>query len=219
LRRVGSHSMGLIVATGDPPPSEAVEAAARALAVGDIVGIPTDTVYGLAADPFRTGAADRIFKVKGRPRNVELPVLVAGEDQALALCEAVPRAARRLMERFWPGPLTLVLPRRADLQADLGEDDATIGIRCPGHPVPLAVCRAAGPIATTSANRHGGAPFTTAREIVDAFAGDIALVLDGGTCAEAPSSVVDCTGEDVKLLREGRLAWDHILEVAGEARQ
>jgi L-threonylcarbamoyladenylate synthase len=125
--------MPLLPAHGDPPPEAAIDAAARALSLGDIVGLPTDTVYGLAADPFRTGAADRLFRVKGRPRNVELPVLVADEAQALALCEEVPLGARRLMERFWPGPLTLVLPRRADLDADLGEEDAT---QCPAPCAP-----------------------------------------------------------------------------------
>ena len=89
-----------------------------ALGGGDIIALPTDTVYGLAADPFHTGAADRLFTVKGRPRNVELPVLVSDEDQALSLCTAVPDAARRLMSLFWPGPLTIVLPRRPDLAAD-----------------------------------------------------------------------------------------------------
>ncbi len=111
-------------------------------------------MYGLAADPFRTGASDRLFAVKRRPRTVELPVLVADVEQALSLAIAVPAAALRLMERCWPGPLTIVLPRRPDLNADLGTDDATIGIRCPRHPVPLALCRAVGPLATTSANRH-----------------------------------------------------------------
>src|SRR5437764_708720 len=94
---------------GDPPPQEAIAMAVQALRGGDIVGIPTDTVYGLAADPWRSGAADRLFRVKGRPRSVELPVLVSGEGQALELATAVPDGARRLMVRFWPGALTLVL--------------------------------------------------------------------------------------------------------------
>ena len=161
--------MAVVSAHGEPPPEVAVRLAVEALSGGDIVGLPTDTVYGLAADPFHTGAADRLFRVKGRPRTVELPVLVADEAQALALCTAVPRAARRLMERYWPGPLTLVLPRRPDLVADLGEDDATIGIRCPAHPVPLAVCSAVGPIAATSANRHRGPALTTAQEVAESW--------------------------------------------------
>jgi len=185
--------------------------AVDALSGGDIVGMPTDTVYGLAADPFHTGAADRLFRLKGRPRRVELPVLVANEGQALSLCTAVPAGGRLLMERYWPGPLTLVLPRRPDLDADLGEEDATIGLRCPAHPVPLAICAKMGPIATTSANRHGEQPITTAEGVATAFGAEIALVLDGGTCDHLPSTVVDCTGGTPKVLREGRISVAEIL--------
>jgi L-threonylcarbamoyladenylate synthase len=205
--------MAVVSAHGDPPPEAAVRLAIEALSGGDIVALPTDTVYGLAADPFHTGAADRLFRLKGRPRAVELPVLVADEAQALALCTAVPRAARRLMERFWPGPLTLVLPRRPDLVADLGEEDATIGIRCPAHPVPLAVCSQLGPIATTSANRHQAPPLTIAQEIADTFGAEVVLVLDAGPCQGRPSTVVDCTGESPRLLREGQLGAPDILSV------
>ena len=203
--------MPTVGARGDPPPATAVALAGDALSGGDIIGLPTDTVYGLAADPFHTGAADRLFRLKGRSRCVELPVLVAGEEQALSLCTAVPRQGRRLMELYWPGPLTLVLPRRPDLDADLGEEDATIGIRCPAHPVPLAICAQMGPIATTSANRHREPALTTAEGVTKAFGAEIALVLDGGTCDRLPSSVVDCTGGEPKVLREGRISVAEIL--------
>jgi L-threonylcarbamoyladenylate synthase len=196
-----------MAAAGDPPPPIAIDAAVRALAVADIIGIPTDTVYGLAADPFRAGATDRLFTVKRRPRTVEMPVLVVDEDQALSMAVAVPASARRLMARYWPGPLTLVLPRRPDLNADLGEDDATVGVRCPAHPVPLTLCRLVGPLATTSANRHGEAPAGTAAELTASFGPSVELVLDAGPCTGAPSTVVDCTGETPRLLRAGRLAW------------
>jgi L-threonylcarbamoyladenylate synthase len=199
--------MPVVPALGDPPPQAAIDAAVKALAIADIVGVPTDTVYGLAADPFRAGATDRLFVLKRRPRTVELPVLVADEAQALALTVAVPDSARRLMARYWPGPLTLVLPRRPDLNADLGQDDATVGVRCPAHPVPLALCLAVGPLATTSANRHGESPATTAAQVAGAFGSGVELVLDGGPCAGQPSTVVDCTGEQPRLLRQGRLAW------------
>jgi tRNA threonylcarbamoyl adenosine modification protein (Sua5/YciO/YrdC/YwlC family) len=204
----------VLSALGDPPPDEAVEVALRALRGGGIVGVPTDTVYGLAADPFHAGATDRLFALKRRPRQVELPVLVASADQALFLAVAVPDAAHHLMARYWPGPLTLVLPRRPDLNADLGEDDATIGVRCPEHPVPLALCRNTGPIATTSANRHGQPPYSTAGEVDAEFGEGVDVVLDGGTCSGSPSTVVDCTGEEPRLLREGRLPWGDILIAA-----
>jgi tRNA threonylcarbamoyl adenosine modification protein (Sua5/YciO/YrdC/YwlC family) len=203
--------MTTVSARGDPPPATAIAMAVDALSGGDIIGIPTDTVYGLAADPFHTGAADRLFRLKGRPRHVDLPVLVANEEQALSLCTAVPAEARRLMERYWPGPLTLVLPRRPDLDADLGEEDVTIGIRCPAHPVPLAICAEVGPIATTSANRHGEPVITTAEGVAKAFGPEIVLVLDGGNCDQLPSSVVDCTGGAPKVLREGRVSVAEIL--------
>jgi L-threonylcarbamoyladenylate synthase len=200
----------VIAAWGDPPPAEAIDLAVNALAGGDIIALPTDTVYGLAADPFHTGAADRLFAVKGRPRNIELPVLVCDEGQALSLCTAVPEAARRLMSRYWPGPLTLVLPRRPDLAADLGEEDSTIGIRCPAHPVPLAICRQMGPIATTSANRHREPALTTAQEVAESLGAELTLVLDAGPSDAKPSTVVDCTGETPRVLREGQLSWDEI---------
>lgn len=205
--------MNILDVSGDPPPRDAVAAAASALREGDIVGIPTDTVYGLAADPWHSGAADRLFLLKGRPRTVELPVLVASEEQALELTTCVPDSARRLMERFWPGALTIVLPRRPEVAADLGEDDATIGVRCPGHPVPRALCQLAGPVATTSANRHGEPPLTNAQSLASALPG-VALVLDAGPCDGEPSTVIDSTGEIPKLLRAGAIAWDAIVAVA-----
>lgn len=204
-----------VVAMGDEPDPAAVEQVARALASGQIVGLPTDTVYGLAADPFRTGAADRLFSVKRRPRDRDLPVLVADEEQALSLATAVPAVARRLIERFWPGALTVVLPRRPGLAADLGTDEATVGVRCPAHPVPRAVCRAAGPLATTSANVHGQPPLTTAAEVAASFGPAVAVVVDGGPCRGRPSTVVDCTGQEPKLLRDGRIPWADVLAALG----
>lgn len=201
-------------AAGDPPPSAAIAAAVEALRGGDIVGVPTDTVYGLAADPFRTGASDRLFRAKGRPRNVELPVLVASVEQALELAVSVPDSACRLMARYWPGPLTLVLPRRPDLEADLGEDDATVGVRCPDHPVPRALCAAMGPLATTSANRHGEPPVTTAQDLERALGAVVELVLDAGPCRGRPSTVLDVTGEFPRLLRSGALEWEELRAAA-----
>lgn len=190
--------------------SSDIELAAKALVAGQIVGIPTDTVYGLAADVLHTNAADRLFTAKRRPRQLDLPVLVADVEQALSLATAVPDVARRLMDTWWPGALTIVLPRRPDLEVDLGDDEATIGVRCPDHEIPVALCRAVGPLATTSANLHGEDTATTAAEVRAAFGDSVAFVLDGGTCAGSPSTVVDCTGHDVKLLREGRIPWPEL---------
>lgn len=206
--------MTVVPAFDDPPPGDVVAAATRALHAGHIIAVPTDTVYGLAVDPFRTGAADRLFALKRRPREVDLPVLVAGEEQALSLAIGVPEPARRLMARYWPGALTLVLPRNPEVAADLGTDDATIGLRCPAHPLPLALCAAAGPLATTSANLHGEPTLSTAADVAATFGDAVALVLDGGPCAGAPSTVVDCTGDEIKLLREGRIPWSEVLAAA-----
>lgn len=201
----------MVSALGDPPFTEALAEAVTALKAGRVVAIPTDTVYGLAVDPFRTGATDRLFALKRRPREVDLPVLVADREQALSLAFAVPEPALRLMELYWPGALTLVLPRNPEVAADLGTDDATIGLRCPGHPLPLALCAAAGPLATTSANRHREPTLSTAAEVAAAFGDSVKVVIDGGTCAGAPSTVVDCTGEVPKLLRQGRIPWAEII--------
>jgi L-threonylcarbamoyladenylate synthase len=200
----------VLPALGDPPPEEALAEAVRALSAGWPVGIPTDTVYGLAVDPFRPGATDRLFAAKRRPREVNLPVLVTGPEQVLLLATAVPQGAMRLMEQFWPGPVTIVVPSRPDLGADLGEDEATVGVRCPDHVVPRALCEQAGPLATTSANLHGQPTLTTAQEVAAVFGREVPVVLDGGTCNGRPSTVVDCTGQEPKLLREGRVAWDEV---------
>ena len=195
---------------GDAPPPTAVLQAVRALAQGQPIGIPTDTVYGLAVDPFRPGATDRIFAVKRRPRDVSLPLLVTGVEQALEVATGVPDVALELMSRYWPGALTIVIPARPGLGADLGEDEATVGVRSPDHPVPLALCAAAGPLATTSANRHGDPPFVSAEAVAACFGEAVPVVLDGGICDASPSTVVDCTGQRLKLLREGRIPWSEL---------
>ena len=207
----------IVSAVGDPPPPTAVLQAVRALAQGLPIGIPTDTVYGLAVDPFRPGATDRIFAAKRRPREANLPVLVADVDQALALATAVPDLALELMRRYWPGAVTIVIPVKPGLTADLGEDELTVGVRCPDHPVPRALCAAAGPLATTSANLHGEPPLTTAEAVATSFGEAVPVVLDGGTCEGSPSTVVDCTGQDLKLLREGRIPWPELQAFAERA--
>jgi L-threonylcarbamoyladenylate synthase len=182
-----------------------LDAAVAALRAGEIVVVPTDTVYGIAVDPSRPGATDRLFAVKARPTDVPLPILAADADQAFSLAADVSPVARRLAEACWPGGLTIVLPRRAGLDFDLGgADDATIGVRVPDHEVPRALARAVGPLATTSANLHGRPTPETAAGVAAELAG-VAVVLDGGRCAGAPSTVVVCTGDDWRVVREGRI--------------
>ena len=196
----------------DPLQAEGREAAQKALAAGLCVAIPTDTVYVLAVDPFVPGASDRLFELLERSREQDLPVLVASVWQALKLATSVPVASRRLMERCWPGPLTLVLPRDAEVAADLGDDDLTVGVRLPDHPVPQMLCRDIGPLAVATAGAQGEPDFETADEVAEEFGDDVPVVLDGGPCTGLPSTVVDGTGEDPLLIREGRLPWATILE-------
>lgn len=188
----------------------ALDEAAAALRGGEVIAIPTDTVYGVAVDPWAAGAADRLFGVKERPREVALPLLVTGVEQAEATVGPLDARARRLAARWWPGPLTVVVDRPDDFGADLG-DAPGVGLRNPDHPVPLALAAAVGPIATTSANRHGEPPLTTAADVAARLAG-VALVVDGGRCAGAPSTVVDCRQAEPRLLRAGRLAWREVLD-------
>jgi L-threonylcarbamoyladenylate synthase len=205
--------MVIIATSADAPTEQAMNTARRALESGDIVAIPTDTVYELIADVSYTGAADRIFAMKRRTREDELSVLVSDMDQALTLTLGAPIAAERLMEKFWPGALTLVLPRHPDFVADLGSDDATVGLRCPDKLIARLLAEDVGPVAMTTANMKGQTPATTAQQVVDIFGEAVNLVLDGGECSGQAATVVDVTGSEPKLLREGAVAWTDIQDV------
>ena len=206
--------MAAILRADDP---EAVALAAEALADGSVVAVPTDTVYGLAVDPSRPEAVELLFALKERPADVALPVLVAGPDQVEALTGPLETAAQDLAGRFWPGPLTVVVPRRPGFDVDLGGRRSArrmVGIRWPDHQLIQELCRRLGPLAVTSANIHGSVPATTAHLVARAFigAGQPAVILDGGVCDGAPSTVVECRGSASRCLREGAVPWDEILE-------
>lgn len=194
--------------TGEPP--EGLGAAAAALRAGLVVGIPTDTVYGLAADPSRPGATAQLFALKGRPTDAELPVLVADTAQAeeLAGPDGLPPVARALVARFWPGALTIVVSRRDGLEWELGGTGDTIGLRCPASEIARALCRTVGPLATTSANRHGEPPHAGAAEVTADF--PELVVVDGGRCDGAPSTVVDVTVSPPVCLRAGGVPWPEV---------
>jgi L-threonylcarbamoyladenylate synthase len=180
-----------------------VDEAVRALLAGGVVLLPTDTVYGLAVAASVPGSVAQLFALKGRQRDVPIAVLVAGPSQAWALAaEPLPEAARRLAARWWPGPLTLVVARAPGWDVDIGGSGETVGVRCPDHGLVQALCRAVGPLATTSANRHGEAPAATAQAAAAAV-GHTGLVIDEGPLEGAPSTVVDCTVSPVRVLREG----------------
>ena len=189
---------------------QGVSQALDALRRGEVVGIPTDTVYGLAVIPSLDGAVDRLFIAKGRPASVPVAVLVSDAAAAQAVSESVLPGA--LVERHWPGPLTLVIRRRAEVDWELGGDPTTIGVRCPDHALVRELCAAVGPLATTSANLHGRPSPTTAAGVAEEMAGGpVALVLDGGECANAPSTVVDVRGDAPVVLREGALRESDLL--------
>ena len=187
-----------------------------ALRQGLVVAIPTDTVYGVAVDPFVPGATARLFDAKRRPKDVRLPVLVDSVEQAERVAEVDARA-RVLTGRFWPGALTIILPQRGGVDLALGDGAgaATVGVRCPDHAVARRLCVEVGPLATTSANLHGAPTPQTAAEVRSQFDDAVAIVLDGGRCAGEPSTVVDCTGTRPVLVREGAVAWADVLGVVG----
>ncbi|MHB8681306.1 MAG: L-threonylcarbamoyladenylate synthase [Acidimicrobiales bacterium] len=197
--------------TADPFAS--FDEAVAALGAGRVVAIPTDTVYGLAVDPSVPGATAAVFVCKGRPPALELPVLVAGEPDADALAgpDGLPAVAAGLARRFWPGALTIVVRRRPGLDWSLGGDETTIGLRSPDHALARALCRQVGPLATTSANRHGEPALTTAAEVRAVF-GDEVVVLDGGRCpGGVASTVVDVTGPSIRCLRQGAIPFDDVV--------
>jgi len=198
---------------------ESLALAAKALRAGAVVAVPTDTIYGLAVDPSQPEAVALLFALKERPVEVALPVLVDGQEQVSMVAGPLDSAAVRLAGRFWPGPLTLVVPRRPTFTTDLGGPPParrTVGVRWPDHPVVRALCRGLGPLAVTSANRHGLPPATRAAEVAGIFAGEdgLAVILDGGVCDGIPSTVVECRGSALRCLREGAIPWSELTEAS-----
>jgi len=169
---------------------------------GGVVVLPTDTVYGLAALASSPDAVERVFTLKGRQADVPIAVLCASAEQALALVDPV-QGIDRVAARFWPGPLTLVLPRRAGVDLRLGEPVHTIGLRVPDHELARAVAERVGPIATTSANRHGAPTPPTAQEAGASLVGEPDLVVDGGRLDASASTVIDATTTPWTVLRNG----------------
>jgi L-threonylcarbamoyladenylate synthase len=209
--------------TLDGAAPEAIQRAVRALASGELVAFPTETVYGLGADACSDAAVARIFEAKGRPSDHPLIVHVAGEAGVERFAAEVPPFARRLMRACWPGPLTVILPRRPGIAASAAGGQASIGLRCPAHPVAhalLAACEGATPpihgLAAPSANKFGRVSPTNAGHVRSEF-GDALLVLDGGACdVGIESTIVDCTRGAPVLLRPGVLTREQIETACGE---
>jgi len=187
---------------------QSIERAGEIIREGGLVAFPTETVYGLAADVFNKQAVARVFEVKGRPANNPLPVQIASKDDLPRLVSEIPPVAKRLMEKFWPGPLTLVLQASPEMPELVTAGTGKIGIRMPDHPVALALIRAGGtPIVAPSANISGQPPPTTAQEVLEYLDGKIELILDvGPTRLKVSSTVVDITQTPPRILREGSIS-------------
>ena len=199
---------------------ESVAQAVQALARGELLGLPTETVYGLAADACRDEAVAKIYAAKGRPAGHPLIVHVASPAQVPLFASEVPPFAQRLMDAFWPGPLTLILPRQPGVATASAGGQTSSGLRCPAHPVAQAVlqaCAAAGMpgLSAPSANLFGRVSPTQARHVHSEF-GDGLLVLDGGACEVGiESTIVDCTRGSPVLLRPGVLTPEQLSQVCG----
>ena len=179
---------------------------------GGLVVFPTDTVYGLAALPYNPIFIERLYIVKGRNSMRAIAVLLGSPSDLKKVAVEPGEPALRLAERFWPGPLTLIVPRGPKLP-DILSPSPTIGVRIPDHPVALDLLRLAGPLAVTSANLSGHDNTNTAREVLDQLNGRVHLVIDGGrTPGGVPSTVVDCTKPEIEILREGPISKQALME-------
>ena len=188
-----------------------VEAAVAAIRAGQLVVLPTDTVYGLAADAFSPDAVGRLLEAKGRGRSMPTPVLVPALRTLDGLVDIVPPAARLLVEQFWPGGLTLVLRHAASLSWDLGETKGTVALRMPLDPIALAVLEQTGPLAVSSANRSGLPPATDAAEAARQLGTAVEVYLDGGPSGDpVPSTILDLTGELPTVIRLGAVPLEQL---------
>lgn len=191
--------------------SRAIQAALAVLTAGGLVAFPTDTVYGIGSLVFDSALIESIYAAKDRPVDKAIPVLIGNPDDLPRVAASVPSMAAKLSARFWPGPLTLVMPRHPDLPDIISPAGPTVGVRVPDHPVARALLNAAGPMAVTSANLSGMPSPTTAQGVLDQLNGRIHLVLDGGPAPGGQAStVVNCLGSEPVILREGPISLKDI---------
>jgi L-threonylcarbamoyladenylate synthase len=189
-------------------------AAVSAVQDANLVVLPTDTVYGVGADAFIPNAVTKLLEAKGRGRSMPPPVLVGSVSAAAALTESLGAFGQDLIDEFWPGPLTLVFRASPTLMWDLGDTMGTVAVRMPLHPVTLDLLRRTGPMAVSSANRHGLPAATTAGEARDQLGDAISVYLDGGPCTDnVPSTILDLTGTVPRMLRAGALSADALRKV------
>lgn len=194
----------------------AVDAAVEAVARGECIVLPTDTVYGIGADAFDASAVQRLLAAKGRGREAPPPVLIPSRMAVDGLAMNVPSYAKRLMDEFWPGALTIVVRSQPSLAWDLGDTNGTVALRIPDDEIALAILHRTGPLAVSSANQHGQPSATTVTEAGFALGPAVAEYLDGGPrTGGAPSTIVDCTKPDPVVLRHGAIPDARLREVLG----
>ena len=197
--------------------AEGIAAAAAAVRRGELVVLPTDTVYGMGADAFAPDAVAAVLAAKGRGREMPPPVLVPSPQTVDGLATNVPGYARDLIEAFWPGPLTLVLLAQSSLMWDLGETNGTVALRMPEDDTALKLLNEVGPMAVTSANVSGQPPAKTILDAAAQLGSAVSVYLDAGPCASPlPSTILDCTGEAPVILRAGALSVGRVQEVLGD---
>ena len=188
----------------DPDP--ALKEAAQKVKAGKIIIYPTDTLYGIGADINNEKAVDQIFKIKKRESDQPILILIEKPSDLLPLVKQIPLIGSELIQRFWPGPLTLVFEASETLSTRLTGKSGKIGIRCPNSPLVQRLLFFLGsPITATSANRSHKPPCRTAREAQESFGGEVDLILDGGPSRSEPSTVVDVTGEKIEIIRQGKI--------------
>jgi L-threonylcarbamoyladenylate synthase len=193
---------------------DGLAAATSAVQQGQLVVLPTDTVYGIGADAFTPAAVAALLSAKGRGRNMPPPVLVGSVRAASALTQSLGAYGQDLIDEFWPGPLTLVFRASPTLRWDLGDTQGTVAVRMPLHPIALDLLRRTGPMAVSSANVHGAPAATTADEAQEQLGDPVSVYLDGGPCADnVPSTILDLTGTVPRLLRLGVIGIDALRKV------
>ncbi len=193
-----------------------IDAAVHAIGRGEIVVLPTDTVYGVGADAFQPEAVQAVLDAKGRGRHMPPPVLIPSVATVAGLARDVSDAAGALMDAFWPGPLTVILNAQPSLAWDLGETGGTVALRVPDHPAALALLERTGTVAATSANKTGESAATTVEQAQQHLGDAVAVYLDGGDSPlGAASTIVDATKPQLRIIRDGGVTREQILDVVG----